>query len=119
MRRRTSNTDESSDVNMGKWMAHRYGFSSEADLRRLPLELKRCPLCRTINSADNGDCVMCGWHGAFERDPDLIEEGLYEMMVHCPDLAEALFEAPRPRTPRTGFFGWLARLFRRRTDYRV
>lgn len=104
---------------MGKWMANRYGFTSEPDLRRLPLDLKRCPLCGTINSADNGDCVMCGWHGSFERDPELIEEGLYEMMIRCPDLAEALLESPRKPRPRRGFRHWVRNLFRKRTDFRV
>lgn len=118
MRRWTSNTDESSEVNMGKWMANRYGFSSDPDLRRVPLDLKRCPLCGTINSVDNRDCVMCGWHGSFERDPELIEEGLYEMMIRCPDLAEALLVTPRiPKRP--GFLGWLRGLFRPRLDVRI
>ncbi|HRK20655.1 MAG TPA: hypothetical protein PLX06_02540 [Fimbriimonadaceae bacterium] len=106
-------------MSMGKWMASRYGFSSEPDFRRLPLDLKRCPLCGTINAADNGECVMCGWFGSFERDPESIEEGLYEMMVRCPDLAEALLESPRSTRRRWSFWGWVRGLFRSRLDVRI
>lgn len=102
---------------MGKWLAYRYG--SEQELRRLPLDLKRCPLCGTINSAGNNDCVTCGWHGQFESDPETIEEGLYEMMVRCPELAEALLERPAPRRTRVNFLEWLRGLFVKRVDLRI
>lgn len=102
---------------MGKWLAYRYG--NEQELRRLPLDLKRCPLCGTINASGNGDCVTCGWYGLFESDPETIEEGLYEMMVRCPELAEALLERPTVRRRRVNFLSWLSGIFRRRVDFQV
>lgn len=104
---------------MGKWLAYRYGSGGEQELRRLPLDLKRCPLCGTINSSANGECVTCAWRGSFESDPETIEEGLYEMMVRCPELAEALLERPSPRRKRVSFFGWLSGLFHNRVDFRI
>lgn len=59
--------------------------------------LKRCPLCGTLNARPNPECVTCRWHGAFDDDPVLIEEGLQEMMEHCPDLLEVLLPRPRRR----------------------
>ena len=104
---------------MGKWLAYRYGSTGEQELRRLPLDLKRCPLCGTINSSSNGECVTCSWHGSFERDPETIEEGLYEMMVRCPELAEALLERPAARRNRVSFLSWLGGLFRKPVDFKV
>ena len=104
---------------MGKWLAYRYGTGSEQELRRLPLDLKRCPLCGTINASGNGECVTCCWRGSFERDPETIEEGLYEMMVRCPELAEALLERPAPKRQRVGFLEWLSGLFYKRVDFQV
>ena len=104
---------------MGKWLAYRYGSGSEQELRRLPLDLKRCPLCGTINSSGNSECVTCCWHGSFESDPETIEEGLYEMMVRCPELAEALLERPTARPRHVSFLGWLSGLFRRPVDFRA
>lgn len=100
---------------MSKWMASRQGVGS--DSRRLSLDLKRCPLCGTINALSISECVTCSWHGEFVRDPEVIEDGLYEMMVRCPELAEALIDRPTAsRKPSlwerlTAFFG------RRRLDY--
>lgn len=104
---------------MGKWLAYRYGSGSEQELRRLPLDLKRCPLCGTINASGNGECVTCCWRGSFERDPETIEEGLYEMMVRCPELAEALLERPAVRRQKVSFLGWLSGLFNKRVDFQV
>jgi hypothetical protein len=101
---------------MGKWLEHRYGYGQDTDLRRLPLDLKRCPLCGTINAASNCECVTCCWAGAFENDQEIIEEGLYEMMVRCPELAEALLDTPETEKPRFSVWGWLKGLFRRKVD---
>lgn len=110
-------------MNMGKWLSHRYGLGGVSEFGRLPLDLKRCPVCGTINSASNGECVTCSWHGSFECDPETIEDGLYEMMVRCPDLAEALLDRPAEvrRRRKVDFFGWISRLFRRRSrlDYQA
>jgi hypothetical protein len=101
---------------MANWMAPRNGNGS--DFRRLPLELKRCPLCGTINACGSTECVTCSWSGSFDRDPEVVEEGLYEMMIRCPELADALMDVPaRPVRRRVSFFTWLRGLFRRRLDF--
>lgn len=97
---------------MANWMAPRNGYGS--DFRRLPLDLKRCPLCGTINAVGSPECVTCSWSGGFDHDPEVVEEGLYEMMIRCPELAEALMDVPKPRRPRFNVFQWLGRFFRRR-----
>lgn len=102
---------------MGNWMAP--GRGSGSDYRRLPLDLKRCPLCGTINAAESPECATCSWHGEFDRDPDIVEEGLFEMMVRCPELAETLIDRPRRPRRRRGFLAWLKGLFRRRVDLRA
>jgi hypothetical protein len=104
---------------MGEWLDYRYGNRQETELRRLPLELKRCPLCGTINAVSNGECVTCSWAGSFEQDPEIIEEGLYEMMVRCPELAEALLDVPDTKKPRFSLLGWVKGLFRRKVDFQA
>jgi hypothetical protein len=103
---------------MGKWLENRNGYG-QMEARRLPLDLKRCPLCGTINAASNSECVTCCWHGEFEKDPETIEEGLYEMMLRCPELAEALLERPEPAPRPFSLWNWLTGLFRRRVDFRI
>lgn len=51
--------------------------------------LKRCPLCGAVNAHQNDDCFACGWYGAFDRDPDTVEEGLNLLIDRCPELANA------------------------------
>jgi len=114
MRTRSSDADNER-VNMGKWLEN-YGNGQEFELRRLPLDLKRCPLCGTINASSNPECVTCCWAGSFEKDPEVIEEGLYEMMVRCPELADALIDVPIAKKPKFRFFDWVRTLFRRRVD---
>lgn len=61
--------------------------------------LKRCPLCGTLNARLNGECVTCRWHGVFESDPFQIQEGLNEIMDRCPDFGDlATFLGTRPGT---------------------
>jgi hypothetical protein len=54
----------------------------------------RCPLCGAINSTDNDECFVCTWHGAFEHDTELVEEGLAELLEHCPELEEVILDTP-------------------------
>ena len=85
------------------------GFPTNS--RRLAaLNLKRCPLCGTLNARQNAECITCRWHGAFEDDPLSIEEGLMEMIDRCPDLAQ-VFPPARPFVHRLNPFAWLIRLF--------
>ena len=63
--------------------------------RRFPTDgLKCCPLCGVLNAAQNASCFVCDWRGAFDHDPALVEAALIELLERCPDLAEALAEAP-------------------------
>src|SRR5579871_2790069 len=35
-------------------------------------DLKICELCGWLNLESNAECFVCGWHGRFERDPEVI-----------------------------------------------
>src|SRR5437868_3229483 len=35
-------------------------------------ELKICELCGWLNLESNEECFVCGWHGRFEQDPELV-----------------------------------------------
>ena len=78
-------------MNQGKVIrAHRL-----AAHRKMAAEtLKRCPLCGAINALINDDCYVCMWHGTFDFDPGRVEEGLGELLIRCPELAEAMMETP-------------------------
>lgn len=86
--------------------------------RRLACEnLKRCPVCDTLNASTNEECFVCRWHGKFYRDPVSIEEGLSKLVSRCPTL-----RAPRPAPPThesKRSLTSLLRLLRKRIDYRV
>jgi hypothetical protein len=83
---------------MNDRMTHRTtGYEAQ---RRLAAEsLKRCPLCGAVNALANGECFVCRWSGAFDRDPDHVEQGLCELLDRCPELADAMMEAPVRREP--------------------
>ena len=79
---------------MNDRMIHRTA-GYEAQRRIAAGSLKRCPLCGAVNALANGECFVCSWSGAFDRDPDHVEEGLCELLNRCPELADAMMEAPR------------------------
>lgn len=83
--------------------------------RRLALEnLKRCTLCGALNARQNAECFVCRWHGRFQQDPDVIEEGLNELLDRCPELIDAFVPlAPLPRSPFERFSRWVQSLLRR------
>jgi hypothetical protein len=69
--------------------------------------LKRCPLCGAVNAATNGECFVCRWHGEFEREPAIIEQGINELIAHSPELDEALNQCdwvPQPQAARLRAF---------------
>lgn len=35
-------------------------------------DLKVCDLCGHLNLESNVDCFVCGWHGHFERAPEVV-----------------------------------------------
>jgi hypothetical protein len=79
--------------------------------RRLAAEsLKRCPLCGAVNALTNGECFVCRWAGSFDHDPEHVEEGLSELLIRCPELADAMMEKP---TTGQRIRNWAYRFFRR------
>ncbi|HXH60718.1 MAG TPA: hypothetical protein VNI20_05110 [Fimbriimonadaceae bacterium] len=83
-------------------------------------EFKSCPLCEAINVAEDDECFLCGWHGQFVHDPDVIEQGLYEIVYRCPELLAVLVEEIKQEKPTfwrrmQRFFG----RFRRKIDVRI
>lgn len=103
---------------MDYWMEHesRERWSSS---RRQPVHtLKRCPLCGTLNAAENDDCFTCSWHGSFETDPYEIEAGLIDLMDRCPELTDYIPQRPR-RSRFQRLLTWAARLLGRRLDLRM
>jgi hypothetical protein len=91
------------------------------DLRRLSTDnLKRCPLCGSINARENDECFVCAWYGDFSYDSQSIEEGLDELIEHCPELADLLVPEP---TRMERFKSWTRRMWLRilyrPVDFRV
>lgn len=78
--------------------------------------LKRCPLCRAVNSRVNAECFVCGWSGAFESRPESLEEGLRQMLMQCPELFELSTTEPTTMKVRKRVAGLLGRLFHKRLD---
>ena len=64
--------------------------------RRLAVDnLKRCPLCGTVNAKMNCECFVCRWHGEFDNEPDSVEDGLVEVLERCPELVDCILYVPR------------------------
>ena len=70
-------------------------------------ELKICELCGWLNLETNAECFVCGWHGRFEQEPDMVRAAL-ELAVrrhghlelqHLTDLLT--YRRPEPPTFRT------------------
>jgi hypothetical protein len=80
--------------------------------------LKRCPVCGTVNAKVNGECFVCRWHGDFDHDPISVEEGLIEVLEQCPELIDCILYIPRKRESiyeraRT----WIRKQSRKRLDF--
>lgn len=39
-------------------------------------ELKICELCGWLNLETNAECFVCGWHGRFVHDPDVVHAAM-------------------------------------------
>jgi len=66
--------------------------------RKLAVEnLMKCPLCGTVNSRLNMECFVCRWHGDFDHDPFSIQEGLIDLIEHCPELVDSIICVPNRR----------------------
>jgi len=89
----------------------------EARQRLAATNLKRCPLCDSLNAAANSECFVCRWHGQFLQDQKSIEEGLADLLNKCPEYQEKPVRKPRSKVSR------LSNLMRRMlygpVDFRV
>jgi hypothetical protein len=87
--------------------------------RKLAVDnLKRCPVCSTVNAKLNSECFVCRWHGAFDHDASSVEEGFIEILEHCPELIDCILYIPQSRSSflvRT--WSWLRVRFGRRVDF--
>ena len=73
----------------------------DSEYKRVTLDsLMRCPLCGAVNSAANTQCFVCTWHGAFDHEPEIVEEGLAELIDNCPDFEELIIDRPAPAPTR-------------------
>ncbi|MBN9504291.1 MAG: hypothetical protein BGO01_03900 [Armatimonadetes bacterium 55-13] len=75
--------------------------------------LKRCPLCGAVNTQQNHQCFACGWHGKFDQDPAIVQEGLNQLMDRCPELTNgASLEEPK----KPSLWRRILNKFRRKVD---
>jgi hypothetical protein len=79
-------------------------------------ELKICDLCGWLNLESNAECFVCGWHGHFERDPEVVraaveltvrKHGRLELQ-HLTDLRT--YRQPPPPTLQSRLRHWWRRL---------
>jgi hypothetical protein len=69
----------------------------QSPIRRLrQRHLKLCPLCGTVSARRRTECVVCGWYGRFDHDPERISEGVRDIVDHCPELIQVLAPPRRP-----------------------
>ena len=82
-------------------------------------ELKICELCGWLNLESNSECFVCGWHGRFERDPEVIHAavelatrryGRLEIQ-HLTD--PRTYQQPVSSPPLFRFRDWLYRMWLR------
>jgi hypothetical protein len=82
-------------------------------------DLKICELCGWLNLAANTECFVCGWHGRFERDREVVHAAV-ELAVrkygrlelqHLTD--PRLYREPARQTWRTRLQGLVQSVFSR------
>jgi hypothetical protein len=78
--------------------------------------LKRCPVCGTVNAKLNGECFVCRWHGTFDHNSLSVEEGLIEVLEQCPELIDCILYIPRSESFFEKARGWLRGRMRKRLD---
>ena len=76
-------------------------------------DLKICELCGWINLESNVKCIVCDWHGHFERNPEVIRAAV-ELAVrrlgrlelhHVTD--PLTYRQPETPSPAARFRDWL------------
>ncbi|HVT12540.1 MAG TPA: hypothetical protein VHE55_09750 [Fimbriimonadaceae bacterium] len=75
--------------------------------------LKRCPVCSTVNARLNHECFVCRWHGEFDTDPASVEQGLVDVLEQCPELIDCILHTP---LKRESMFSRIRGWFHRRTS---
>ncbi len=84
-----------------------------------------CPLCGALNVCENDECFVCRWSGEFDLSPTLVHLRIREIIEACPELQDLLLEREimiRRESPLGAvdrFKQFVARLFRRRLDFRA
>ena len=80
-------------------------------------ELKICDLCGSLNLGSNVDCFVCGWHGHFEHNHDVVRAAV-EMAVRRHGRLELqhltnmrTYSESRPSF-HSKFCAWLERLWK-------
>lgn len=81
--------------------------------------IKACPVCSALNAKLNRECFVCSWTGRFDEDPEAIEQGLYDLIDRCPEIAEILFETQNERPSLIDRVRMFFRRFGRRVDVTV
>lgn len=89
--------------------------------RRLALvNLKRCPLCGTVNSKSSDECCVCGWHGEFDCDPVSVQAGLAQVLEQCPELVAGWLVEPAAHLGLFERWGrWVRARMRKPLDFRI
>ncbi len=62
--------------------------------RRAPQSFKVCPLCGTLNVAENADCFVCGWQGRFDSSAATVETAMKMLLDRCPRAAQLARRRP-------------------------
>ncbi|HLK57484.1 MAG TPA: hypothetical protein VKU00_13035 [Chthonomonadaceae bacterium] len=82
-------------------------------------ELKICELCGWLNLVSNTECFVCGWHGRFETDPEVVHAAV-ELAVrrygrlelqHLTD--PSTYRQPRSSPPLVRLGAWLRQMWHR------
>jgi len=71
----------------------------------------RCSLCGAVNAIEVRECITCGWHGQFWTSPEIVEEGLEELLAACPEFLDTMLRRRPKRFPSAGrAISWLLAL---------
>jgi len=73
-------------------------------------DFKVCDLCGALNRAANSECFVCGWYGAFHRDPEVVREAIREFQERYGGLNEVLLAEEILPDEGSGP-GWFSTLF--------
>jgi hypothetical protein len=80
-------------------------------------EIKICELCGWLNLASNTECFVCGWHGRFEQDPEVVRAAI-ELTVRrygrleLQHLTDArTYRQVLPPTVKSRFRAWCSRVW--------